>query len=415
MRNVLEIENLSKVYQLGSIDQRTFFEDFNCFFRLGRGSKTSKIDDFNKPLKANNLSMKLKALDNINLQVKQGEAVAILGLNGAGKSTLLKIISRVTTPTSGLVRIKGNLSSLLEVGTGFHPELSGRENIYLNGTILGMKKHEIKSKFDQIVSFAGVEQFIDTPTKRYSSGMIVRLGFAIASHLEPDILVVDEVLAVGDQEFQRKSIERIKESTSAGKTIIIVSHNLNQVSYLSEKSIWLEKGQVKEIGDTAKILEMYKQSYSKSPACFDTSKRKGIGEIQVQEVLFNDNNQVRSGKDLRIKLKIHSTKASEIRIAIRFDRGFDKIILLDSFLIRKSIKINPGFNEIQFSIERLILLPENYGYTVFCEDSMGIQDWLINAGTLSVEDGDFYQTGLTPPKEQAFVLQNFEVDTNPLP
>jgi lipopolysaccharide transport system ATP-binding protein len=204
------------------------------------------------------------ALNNINFEVKHGDRVGIIGSNGAGKSTLLKILSRITEPTTGTIKIKGRVASLLEVGTGFHQELSGRENIFLNGAILGMKKAEIQKSFDEIVAFSGVEKFLDTPVKRYSSGMYVRLGFSIAAHLEPDIMIVDEVLAVGDTEFQKKCLGKMKDVSSEGRTILFVSHNLTAVESLCNNAIFLNKGQVQDQGDVKKVIGSYLKNYSKN-------------------------------------------------------------------------------------------------------------------------------------------------------
>src|SRR5947209_4574873 len=197
------------------------------------------------------------ALRDATFEVERGRAVGVVGHNGAGKTTLLKILSRITVPTTGEARIRGSVGSLLEVGTGFHPELSGRDNVYLNGAMLGMRRREIKAKFDEIVAFAEVERFIDTPVKRYSSGMYVRLAFAVAAHLEPDILIVDEVLAVGDASFQRKCLGKMGEVSSEGRTVLFVSHNMAAITQLASTCVWLEQGRVREIGETSKIVPDY--------------------------------------------------------------------------------------------------------------------------------------------------------------
>src|SRR5689334_18202640 len=222
---VISVEKLSKSYQLGVIGTGTFLGDLNRWWarQRGRPDPYLKIGDANRDNRGGNT---IQALDDVNFRVQQGEALGIIGRNGAGKSTLLKILSQVTSPSSGAVKVKGRIASLLEVGTGFHPELTGRENIYLNGAILGMTKAEISRKFDEIVAFSEVEQFIDTPVKRYSSGMYVRLAFAVAAHLEPEILVVDEVLAVGDAAFQAKCLGKMGDVAREGRTVLFVSHNM---------------------------------------------------------------------------------------------------------------------------------------------------------------------------------------------
>jgi lipopolysaccharide transport system ATP-binding protein len=243
---VIKIENLSKVYRLGEVGTGTLSHDLNRFWRmnvLGQDDPYAKVGQVNDRTQKAQKGEHISALRDINLEVHQGEVLGIIGKNGAGKSTLLKLLSRVTGPTTGSIKVKGRLASLLEVGTGFNPEMTGRENIYMNGTIMGMRKWEIDRKLDEIVEFAGVAKYLDTPTKRYSSGMTVRLGFAIAAHLEPEILVVDEVLAVGDAEFQKKAIGKMQDvSTNDGRTVLFVSHNMASVKTLCTRGIILENG-----------------------------------------------------------------------------------------------------------------------------------------------------------------------------
>jgi lipopolysaccharide transport system ATP-binding protein len=258
-RNAIEVSNLSKQYRLGVIGTGALSHDINRWWHLVRGKEDPylTIGETNDRTKAGS-SQYVWSLKDMNFNIKQGDAVGIIGRNGAGKSTLLKVLSRVTAPTTGSVKIKGKVASLLEVGTGFHPELSGRENVFLNGTILGMRKHEIKKYFDAIVDFAGVERYIDTPVKRYSSGMYVRLAFAVAAHLQSEILIVDEVLAVGDSEFQKKCLGKMGEvSKGEGRTVLFVSHNMAAVSNLCNTSILLNQGRVEDQGDTRYIIDKY--------------------------------------------------------------------------------------------------------------------------------------------------------------
>ena len=253
---VIKIENLYKEYRLGVVGHGTLYRDLQSWWARVQGKEdpNSLIGHEDRELKNENVL----ALNNLNLEIKKGEILGIIGANGAGKSTLLKILSRVTTPTSGLIKIKGRIASLLEVGTGFHTELTGRENIYLNGSINGMGRNEVTKKLDEIVQFSGVEKFIDTPVKRYSSGMYVRLGFAVAAHLDPDILVVDEVLAVGDIAFQKKAIGKMQEiSNTEGRTILFVSHNMSAIQNLCNRAILIEKGQIKSFGQTKDVIELY--------------------------------------------------------------------------------------------------------------------------------------------------------------
>lgn len=256
---VIEFNNVGKQYILGTIGTGTLSQDLNRWWARVRGKEDPflKIGDTNdRTLKG--ASRFVWALRDINFKVEQGDVVGIIGKNGAGKSTLLKILSRVTSPTTGDIKIKGRIASLLEVGTGFHPEMTGRENIFMNGSIMGMTKAEIKSKLDEIIDFAGVAKYVDTPVKRYSSGMMVRLGFAIAAHLEPEILVVDEVLAVGDAEFQKKAIGKMQDvSKGEGRTVLFVSHNMAAVRSLCTRGVMLKNGMLDYIGNIPDTLDHY--------------------------------------------------------------------------------------------------------------------------------------------------------------
>ncbi len=263
MSRVIKVENLSKAYQLGNFGTGTISRDLERFWARLRGKEDPflKIGELNDRTKkgASDIVWSLK---DINFEVEQGDAVGIIGRNGAGKSTLLKILSRVTSPTTGSIKIKGRVASLLEVGTGFHPELSGRENIYLNGAILGMRKTEIKRRFDEIVDFAGVERYIDTPVKRYSSGMYVRLAFGVAAHLESEILVVDEVLAVGDAEFQKKCLGKMGDvSKGEGRTVLFVSHNMGSIRQLCTRAMLLDSGNLIKQGTVEDTLAYYLKSH----------------------------------------------------------------------------------------------------------------------------------------------------------
>jgi homopolymeric O-antigen transport system ATP-binding protein len=265
MSTIISIENVSKAYRLGLIGGGTLKEDFArwCAKLQGKPDPFLKIGEEHH---ARRMGEQFWALDNVSFKVEEGEVLGIIGRNGAGKSTLLKILSQVTTPTSGEIKIKGRIASLLEVGTGFHPELTGRENVFLNGAILGMTKAEIRQKFDEIVAFSEIEEFIDTPVKRYSSGMYVRLAFAVAAHLEPEILIVDEVLAVGDSQFQKKCIGKMQDVSRGGRTVLFVSHNLTVVSNLCKRAVLLEGGRKRMEGATEDVVSTYIQSGSNSAA-----------------------------------------------------------------------------------------------------------------------------------------------------
>ncbi len=263
----IKVENISKIYRIGVKENmhdsfaRTMFDFIRSPLRNYRKYRSLyKFDDVNPEDGQNpnaNFSDIVWALKNVSFEVQRGKPLGIIGRNGAGKSTLLKILCRITDPTSGRSEIRGRVSSLLEVGTGFHPELTGRENVYLNGTILGMTKKEVDFKFDEIVDFSGVERFIDTPVKRYSSGMKVRLAFSVAAHLEPEILIIDEVLAVGDAAFQKKCLNKMEDVGQHGRTILFVSHNMSAITQLCERALWLDEGQYKLIGLSSEVVSSY--------------------------------------------------------------------------------------------------------------------------------------------------------------
>lgn len=281
----IKIENLSKQYRLGNVGTGTLTHDLKSWWARARGKDDPNLQIGMENKLAEAGGEYVYALKDVNLEVKQGDILGVIGKNGAGKSTLLKILSRVTTPTTGTVDMYGRVASLLEVGTGFHPELTGRENIFLNGAIMGMTKQEIKLRFDEIVDFGGVEKYIDTPVKRYSSGMYVRLAFAVAAHLEPEILIVDEVLAVGDMEFQKKAIGKMQDvSTNEGRTVLFVSHNLGAIKILCNKGILLSAGSCKFQGTASEAIDMYlklneeKCSFYKSE---NNNKSIGIGYISI--------------------------------------------------------------------------------------------------------------------------------------
>jgi len=303
----IRVENVSKKYRLGQIGTGSVSHDLNRWWAKVRGKEDpySKVGDVNDRTVVGDNDYAW-ALKDINFEVKQGEVLGIIGRNGAGKSTLLKILSKITTPSEGIIKARGRIASLLEVGTGFHPEMTGRENIYMNGTIMGMTKYEIDRKLDEIIEFAGIAKYIDTPAKRYSSGMAVRLGFAIAAHLEPEILIVDEVLAVGDAEFQKKAIGKMQDvSRGEGRTVLFVSHNMESIKKLCTKGVLLENGQVKSNGEINDIINNYLETYHNKNA---TILKKG-GQVQVSSfTIKNKFNELIAGDDLHIEFTIHYMK-----------------------------------------------------------------------------------------------------------
>lgn len=303
----IKTENLSKLYRLGVVSSKTISQDFNRFLARvsGKEDPYQKIGGINNRLSKNGDSF-VWALKDINLEIGKGDIVGIIGKNGAGKSTLLKILSRVTSPTTGIVKIKGRIASLLEVGTGFHQELTGRENVYLNGSILGMTRNEIKKKFDEIVEFSGVGNYIDTPVKRYSSGMYVRLAFAVAAHLEPEILIIDEVLAVGDAEFQKRCIGKMQEvSQNDGRTVLFVSHNMGAISNLCTTSVLLENGMMKCSGKTEEVISAYLHSGLQHGSVADFSEEKPDAFFREVSIVSGNNDNSSSEIDVRYPLKLN--------------------------------------------------------------------------------------------------------------
>lgn len=319
MSLILKAENISKQYRLGTVGTGTLGDDLKRWWYGVRG----KEDPFLQVGAVNDRQSTASedyvwALKNINFEVNEGEVLGIIGKNGAGKSTLLKLLSRVTAPTTGSIKTRGRIASLLEIGTGFHPELTGRENIFMNGAVLGMTRAEIKLKLDEIIAFSGCEKYIDTPVKRYSSGMTVRLGFAVAAHLEPEILVVDEVLAVGDAEFQKKAIGKMQDlSTGEGRTVLFVSHNMQSIQSLCTRILVLENGKVEYIGNTEIGIRQYLREEAKSLLSSNSlnEKRNGIEIISAE--LFRDeiNSSFFSYKDeihIRLGYKIYEPKGDFI-------------------------------------------------------------------------------------------------------
>ena len=327
-KKVIEFDHIGKQYILGPIGTGTISQDLNRWWArmCGKEDPFLKIGERNDRTEKGNSNF-VWALRDISFNVEQGDVVGIIGKNGAGKSTLLKILSRVTSPTVGSIKVKGRIASLLEVGTGFHPEMTGRENIYMNGSIMGMTKAEINSKFDEIVDFAGVEKYVDTPVKRYSSGMIVRLGFAIAAHLEPEILVVDEVLAVGDAEFQKKAIGKMQDvSKGEGRTVLFVSHNMAAVRSLCNRGIVLNNGMISYMGDVNSSISYYLANDDKEMDELIVDKiSESMGFLHIKKILINGSEKVHS------VIKSHQ-KYLDVFISGYTDKDFD----YDTLIIFKS-------------------------------------------------------------------------------
>ena len=396
MTTALSVENLSKVYRLGQISTGTFTNDLKVWWAKQQG-KPNPLLRIGETGHGNNDGEDLWALRDISFTVEQGEVLGIIGRNGAGKSTLLKILSRVTAPTFGEIKVKGRVASLLEVGTGFHPDLTGSENIYLNGAILGMSRREIERKFDEIVGFAEVEKFIDTPIKRYSSGMYVRLAFAVAAHLEPEILVVDEVLAVGDAAFQTKCLGKMGDVAKEGRTVLFVSHNMGAIQRLCGKVILLESGEMVKRGDTSDIISDYLMS-GKMRSNFDLSQRtdrSGSGNAKIMYVKLtgngNDIADAHTGKELSIHIGyIRNSEASPkgiVRIAFQDHFGQRLFMCLSRATHPRFLTLKER-GEIICTIPKLPLLPGEYLIDVWCKLDNVLADSVENAFAINVIPSD---------------------------
>lgn len=394
MSTVIKVENLSKAYQLGDFGTGTISRDLERYWARIRG----KEDPFLKVGETNDRTTKgesdvVWSLKDINFDIEQGDAVGIIGRNGAGKSTLLKILSRVTSPTTGSVKVKGRIASLLEVGTGFHPELTGRENIFLNGAILGMRKAEIKRKFDEIVDFSGVERYIDTPVKRYSSGMYVRLAFAVAAHLESEIMIVDEVLAVGDAEFQKKCLGKMGDvSRGEGRTVLFVSHNMGAVQKLCNKGILLNNGQIVFNGSCKDAVYNYGQNGIKTDVDFLSRINYSSDKVKINNILFN-NSPVNSlilnpenNFSFEIKIQLSLKTDTPIDIECRFlDRDSNPVAFFspghhDGVKIQNKGEVSLSYkitfphnlNKIDLDMNLYLTYPGVEIYA-FCEKALSIE------------------------------------------
>lgn len=422
MATAIEFNNISKLYRLGTVNTGTLAHDLKRWWTMNvRG----KEDPYLTIGETNDRSRKgdseyVWALKNIDFKVEQGDVVGIIGKNGAGKSTLLKILSKVTAPTTGTIRARGRIGSLLEVGTGFHPEMTGRENIYMNGAILGMTKQEISKKLDEIIDFSGCERYIDTPVKRYSSGMMVRLGFAVAAHLDPEILVVDEVLAVGDAEFQKKAIGKMQDvSRGEGRTVLFVSHNMTAVKNLCHNGIVLNNGRIAFNGNINDVIDFYLNGQT------ERSKIK-ISEIQERQgnrsIFFNDircydsdgqeRDIFRIGESITIEIAITTddrfdrSNNSRVDIGINNNLG-ERIAWLSTFIF--SDKANPQNGTIKFHIPHINLQQGTYNINLYSTVDDNIADWIQNVAKLQIEPFDYYHTGRDIPFDQGQFIIDYSI------
>jgi len=362
---VIQFEDISKQYRLGLVSTRTLSHDLNRWWQtaiLRREDPYLKIGETNVRSQKG-VSEYVWALRDINLEIKQGEVLGIIGKNGAGKSTLLKILSRITAPTTGIIKAKGCIASLIEIGTGFHPELTGRENIYMNGCILGMTKAEIKRKMDEIVDFAGIERYVDTPVKRYSSGMTVRLGFSVAAHLEPDIMIVDEVLAVGDAEFQKKAIGKMQDvSKGEGRTVLFVSHNMTAVKALCNRGIVLNDGRVQFDGKILNAVDLYLQDDEVKTSEIMENLKYHTNLLEINRIVLNNQTSdflFLDNKNMSIRVEIEGKLSSSLKVALeaRLYDSHSSLLAIYSpcHLCGKTKMYNAG----SFKIDETIMLPDN--------------------------------------------------------
>lgn len=363
------------------------------------------------------------ALQDVSFDIRQGEAVAVVGRNGSGKSTLLKLVSRITAPTRGRIRYKGRVASLLEVGTGFHPELTGRENIFMNAALLGMRRAEIRRKFDEIVAFSEVEKFLDTPVKRYSSGMYVRLAFGVAAHLEPEILLVDEVLAVGDATFQKKCLGKMGDVVQQGRTIMFVSHNMAAVAALCSRGVLLDSGRLHYSGTTQDVIDQYltRARATAGTPLSERTDREGDGQVRLSRAtVLNDRKEametVASGQDISIALDFSSANPvplQNVTVQIKFFGLFGQPLFacLSRAARRDPMVLQPG-HRVVCRIPSLPLHAGTYTYTIWCSVGETVADMVRDAGKLEVVEGDFYGTGKLPPRQigDFLVAHEWEVE-----
>jgi lipopolysaccharide transport system ATP-binding protein len=393
MSTAIKVENLSKIYRLGEIGTGTISQDIDRWFKtkiLGKEDPFLKIGESNDRTKKG-IGDIVYSLQDINFEINQGDAVGIIGRNGAGKSTLLKILSRVTTPTTGKINIKGRVASLLEVGTGFHPELTGRENIYLNGAILGMRKREIDRKLDEIIDFAGVDRYIDTPVKRYSSGMYVRLAFAVAAHLESEILIVDEVLAVGDAEFQKKCLGKMGEvSKGEGRTVLFVSHNMAAISNLCTSSILLSKGTLEFSGSVHESIHNYMKMSIVNGDRYVNNKKIETDKVNEVQIIRKGHIEYKAFSfedEIVIRMRInHASKVLGTHIGLAILDKWHQKIFTDTLRLSKE-QLNKMDSEINIKLPVCLLLAGVYYVDVsLFVPNMNIFDYVTDACTFEIED-----------------------------
>lgn len=421
MSTVIKVENVGKKYLLSHQKKERYTALRDVMAQTARKWYNQISNPFSKKRSSKTTREEFWALKNVSFEIKEGDRVGIIGRNGAGKSTLLKVLSRITEPTAGRIWIKGRVASLLEVGTGFHPELTGRENIYLNGAVLGMSKAEINKKFDEIVAFAEVEKFLDTPVKRYSSGMYVRLAFSVAAHLEPEILIVDEVLAVGDSQFQKKCLGKMEDVGREGRTVLFVSHNMGAISSLCNKGILLSSGTINYEGDIKKAISLYNGYNLENRLSVETcSRRGGSGGIEIKKVwVSNLNNEVihniNSTESVYLNLEAVVSEQYQNNKNVVSGFGIDttdgrRIFTCVSSWVNKEIYTKGSLLVVRCKLSSIPLVPENYLISASISYFGETLDYVEHCESIEITPRD----GLSYPNNVEYGLLDipyeFEVD-----
>lgn len=398
---VVDVDRIGKRYRLGSQRKSNTLVGQLAYWATYPVRNFREIQDRRKFDPDKEDKTVLWALKDVSFQVERGEVLGVIGHNGAGKSTLLKILSRITPPTTGTAAIEGRVSSLLEVGTGFHQELTGRDNVFMNGTILGLKHREIKQRFDEIVDFSGIGRHIDTPVKFYSSGMKVRLAFSVAAHLEPEVLIIDEVLAVGDLAFQQKCIGKMDKVAESGRTILFVSHNMGAVEGLCGRCLLMESGQIAYRGSVEEAVSRYRQAslrQAQGGNLRQRSDRDGNGRVRFTSIRFNQGGEVLTGEPLTLEIALEATEdIPNLQIAIKFSRNYREVMMtLDNRIQGRHLSVARGLNTVTVELPRVDLLPSQYLIDLWAGSSTIAEDRIFNAATLLVGERDVYESGLMP-------------------
>ncbi len=404
----IHVEELGKVYRIGAPERAA-----TNWWQAAKNVVISPFDYLIGTLRGPTAAEILWALRDVSFEVKHGEVLGVIGRNGAGKSTLLKVLSRITDPTEGQAQLYGRVASLLEVGTGFHSELTGRENVYMNGAILGMTRAEIDRKFEEIVAFAGVQKFIDTQVKRYSSGMRVRLGFAVAAHLEPEILLIDEVLAVGDIAFQKKCLGKMKDVATTGRTVLFVSHNMGTIGALCPRSIHLDQGRLVYDGPSTDTIAHYLASMQEQANINlrERKDRQGIGGLRFVGTWVENSRGERvdtllSGEEAKIVAEYEAEPkvTGSLSVAFALSSQYDQLTDIESEIAGFEWSHIPDRGRVYCRLPRLPLNVGQYNYNICGRINDVIADWVLEAGQFNVSSGDFFNSGRPPRPDQGYFL-----------